>query len=62
MIKLSRLSTHFKNEQMLENLNRLNVSVSCLVNYDTDFGSAKMSDLIAKTQVPFLMFSLYLEG
>jgi 2',3'-cyclic-nucleotide 2'-phosphodiesterase (5'-nucleotidase family) len=55
----SSLSTHFKGEQMLEVFKRCNVSVSCLGNHDTDFGFAKMGDLIAKTQVPWLMSNLY---
>lgn len=45
----SNLGAHFKGEQMIEIFKRLNVAVTCLGNHDTDYGLAKMSELIDKT-------------
>lgn len=47
---------------MLEVFRRCNVKVSCLGNHDTDFGFAKMKELIEKTGVPWLMSNLYHQG
>lgn len=47
---------------MVEVFKRLNVGVSCLGNHDTDYGLAKMSDLIKQTGSPWLMSNLYHEG
>lgn len=58
----SNLGAHFKGEQMLEIFKRLNVAVSCLGNHDTDYGLAKMSELIEKTKGVWLMANLYLDG
>ena len=57
----STISTHFKGEQMVEVYKKLNVKVSCLGNHDTDYGLAKMSELIAKTKTPWLMANLFYE-
>lgn len=56
----SNLSSHFKGEQMIEVYKRLKVQVSCLGNHDTDFGLAKMSELIEKTKTPWLMSNLFI--
>ena len=58
----SNLSTHFRGEQMLGVFKRLNPKVSCLGNHDTDFGIPKMKELIAKTECPWLMANLFLNG
>ena len=42
--------------------NRCNVKVSCLGNHDTDFGFTKMTELIGKTGIPWLMSNLYHKG
>jgi 2',3'-cyclic-nucleotide 2'-phosphodiesterase (5'-nucleotidase family) len=47
---------------MIDVFKRLNVSVSCLGNHDTDFGLAKMSELIHKTGSVWLMSNLYYNG
>ena len=57
----SVLSMYFQGEQMLEVFNRLHVKVSCLGNHDTDFGLAKMSELIDKTNCPWIMSNLYMK-
>jgi|LakMenE01Jun11ns_1017448.scaffolds.fasta_scaffold9629142_1 2',3'-cyclic-nucleotide 2'-phosphodiesterase (5'-nucleotidase family) len=47
---------------MIEVFKRLNVAVSCLGNHDTDYGLAKMSELIEKTQSVWIMANFYLNG
>ena len=42
----SMLSTYFKGQQIIAVFNRLNVSVTCLGNHDTDFGLETMTALI----------------
>jgi len=55
----SNLGTHFQGEQILEIFNRLDVAVTCLGNHDTDYGLAKMSELIRRTRGVWLMANLY---
>ena len=46
----------------MEVFKKLNVTVSCLGNHDTDYGLSKMSELIAKTEGIWLMANCFLNG
>ena len=57
----SQLAAFFRGEQMIDVFNRLKVDVSCLGNHETDFGLARMRELIQATNSPWLMANCFEE-